>query len=39
MYDDVRAAESPEGALYEFLESTYDAVARLAQWDRAALEL
>jgi hypothetical protein len=36
MYDDVRRAESPEGALYEFLESSYDASARLANWDRAA---
>lgn len=39
MYDDVRTAESPEQALYEFLESTYEAVARLAKWDRAALEI
>ena len=39
MYDDVRRAESPEQALYEFLESTYDAGARLAHWDRATLEL
>ena len=38
MYDDVRRAESPEQALYEFLESTYEAGARLAKWDRAALE-
>src|ERR1035441_415963 len=38
MYDDVRRAESPEETLYEFLESTYDAGARLAKWDRAALE-
>jgi len=39
MYDDVRTAESPEQALYEFLESTYEAAARLAKWDRAALEI
>ena len=39
MYDDVRRAESPEQALYEFLESTYDAGARLAKWDRASLEV
>ena len=39
MYDDVRRAESPAEALYEFLESTYEAGARLAKWDRAALEL
>ncbi len=38
MYDDVRRADSPEHALLEFLESTYDAGARLAKWDRAALE-
>jgi hypothetical protein len=38
MYDDVRSAESPEQALYEFLESTYAVGARLARWDRAALE-
>ena len=38
MYDDVRTAESPEDALYDFLESTYEAGARLAQWDRATLE-
>jgi hypothetical protein len=37
-YDGVRFAESPEDALYEFLESTYDAGARLGRWDRAALE-
>jgi hypothetical protein len=39
MYDDVRRAESPEETLYEFLESTYDAGARLGKWDRAALEV
>jgi len=39
MYDHVRRAESPEVTLYEFLESTYDAGARLAKWDRAALEI
>jgi hypothetical protein len=39
MYDDVRRADSPEQSLYEFLESTYDAGARLAKWDRASLEI
>ena len=39
MYDDVRRAGSPEEALLEFLESTYDAGAGLAKWDRATLEL
>jgi hypothetical protein len=38
MYDDVRTAEDPRRALREFLESTYAAAARLADWDRAALE-
>ena len=38
MYDDVRRADSPENYLYEFLESTYEAGARLGKWDRAALE-
>ncbi len=38
MYDDVRAAASPEEALIEFLQSTYEAGANLAKWDRTALE-
>jgi uncharacterized protein DUF5996 len=38
MYDDVRQAPSPEAALYEFLESTYEAGATLGNWDRAAVE-
>ena len=39
MYDDVRAAPSPEDALYEFAASTYEAGANLGKWDRAALEI
>ena len=39
MYDDMRRSASPEEALYEFLESTYEAGARLAKWDRASLEV
>jgi hypothetical protein len=39
MYDDVRGAGSPEEALYSFLESTYEAGARLGNWDRAGLEI
>lgn len=39
MYDDVRRAESPEQSLYDFLESTYDAGARLGKWDRSSLEV
>jgi len=38
MYDDVRSAASPRDALLDFLQSTYEAGARLAGWDRAALE-
>ena len=37
-YDDVRAAGSPEEAILAFCESTYEAGAKLAQWDRRALE-
>jgi len=37
-YDDVRRARRPEAALMEFLQSTYEAGADLARWDRAALE-
>ncbi|MBZ5535449.1 MAG: DUF5996 family protein, partial [Acidobacteriia bacterium] len=36
MYDDMRSAESPRHALMEFLESTYAAGAKLANWDRQA---
>jgi hypothetical protein len=38
LYDDVRNAQSPEDALMSFCQSTYDAAADLAKWDRAALE-
>jgi hypothetical protein len=37
-YDDVRTAESPEETLLDFMQSTYDAAARLARWDVAALQ-
>jgi len=37
-YDDVRAAESPDQAILDFCQSTYEAGANLAGWDRAALE-
>ncbi len=37
-YDAVRQAESPDATLLEFLQSTYEAAADLAQWDRGALE-
>lgn len=37
-YESVRSSADPEGALLEFLESTYEAAATLAKWDRKALE-
>jgi hypothetical protein len=37
-YDAVRTAAEPEGALLQFLQSTYEAAANAAHWDRAALE-
>ena len=37
-YDDVRNASNPDEALMEFLQSTYEAGANLANWDRASLE-
>jgi hypothetical protein len=38
MYNDVRRAHSPEQALLEFCQSTYEAGANLAKWDRANVE-
>ena len=38
-YEAVRAAESPDDMLSEFMESTYVAAADLAGWEREALEL
>jgi hypothetical protein len=38
MYDDVRNLERPDEAILEFCQSTYQAGANLAGWDRAALE-
>ncbi len=37
-YENVRRAPSPEASLREFLQSTYEAGANLAGWDRRALE-
>jgi hypothetical protein len=34
----VRVAADPDEAVLEFLQSTYDAAAELAKWDRTALE-
>lgn len=38
LYDDVRKSGSPEKALMDFCQTTYEAGANLASWDRAALE-
>ena len=38
LYDDVRTAGSPEQALMDFCQTTYEAGANLANWDRALLE-
>ena len=38
MYDDVRASSSPDRTVRDFLESTYEAGASLAKWNRAELE-
>jgi hypothetical protein len=38
MYDDVRNSPSPRDALLDFCQSTYEAAADLARWDRKALE-
>ena len=37
-YEAVRQSESPESMLLEFLQSTYEAAANLADWDRGSLE-
>ena len=38
LYDDVRKSASPEKTLMDFCQTTYEAGANLAGWDRAALE-
>ena len=37
-YDEVRTSDDPDASLLDFLQSTYEAAADLAKWDRAALE-
>jgi hypothetical protein len=37
-YEAVRAAADPDAALLAFLQSTYEAAAQSADWDRATLE-
>jgi len=38
-YETVRTASDPEAALLSFLQSTYEAAANLASWDRKPLEV
>ncbi|MCT0209068.1 hypothetical protein KQ305_15285 [Synechococcus sp. CS-1332] len=38
-YEQVRNAASPDALLLDFLQSTYEAAADGAGWERAALEL
>jgi hypothetical protein len=37
-YDAVRDADAPDATLLDFLQTTYEAAANAARWDRAALE-
>lgn len=37
-YDDIRSADSPRQAILDFCQTTYEAAARLAHWNRAALD-
>ena len=37
-YEAVRTSDDPDRAVLDFFQSTYDAAANLANWDRAALE-
>jgi hypothetical protein len=37
-YDAVRRADSPDDQLLDFLQTTYEAAADLAHWDRGTLE-
>jgi len=38
-YDAMRQSADPDAALLEFLQSTYEAAANCADWDRGALEV
>ncbi len=37
-YDEARKAPSPDAVVLDFLQSSYEAAANCAKWDRAALE-
>jgi hypothetical protein len=38
MLEDVREAKVPRQALLDFMQSTYEAGAKLAHWDRETLD-
>ncbi len=38
MYDEMRRSSDPKATLMEFLQSTYDSGANLANWNRKELE-
>ena len=38
MYDDVRNSASPDAAVLDFCQSTYEAAAKFGEWDRDSLE-
>jgi hypothetical protein len=38
-YEAVRQSADPDATLLEFLQSTYEAAADLAAWNRAELEI
>jgi Family of unknown function (DUF5996) len=38
LYDAVREAKSPDDTLLDFLQTIYEAAAKLANWDRKSLE-
>lgn len=37
-YEVVRTSSTPDDTLLAFLQTTYEAAAKLAKWDRASLE-
>ena len=39
MYDDIRVLDDPRQAILDFMESAYQAGAKLANWDIKELEL
>jgi hypothetical protein len=38
-YEEMRRSADPDAVLLAFLQTTYDAAADCARWDRAALEI